>query len=563
MTGSTVDLTGKVALVTGSSRGIGAAVAHALAAAGVKLGLGSRSGDDLGIAGAVAHPTDVRDPEQVEALVAATVEAHGRLDIVVANAGVGAYGPFLELHPDELERMIDVNLKGVLYTARATLGHLIEGGGGDFVSLASVAGVNAFPGEAVYNASKFGQVGFVRSLDIELRSRGVRCSNICPGGVATDFAIGSGREAGHARARRDDEPRGRRRGRAVRAHAAAFDAPDDDDVSPDERGLVGLAVRWGVLSTARIGGALIAAARGSDAADVVAVASRSEAPAQAFAQLHGIPRAHGSYEALLADPDVEAVYVPLPNAMHVDWTLQALRAGKHVLCEKPMDRRPERVAAAFDAAEAAGLVLSEAYMYRHNPQTAALGELLGAGAIGDVRLVRASFSFALAGDGDVRLDPALDGGALMDVGCYCVSAARLVAGGEPVSVSAEVVSGPTGVDMRMAALLRFEGDVLATIDCGFDIPARDELEVAGSEGRVLLDDPWHARRPRIVLERGIEREVIKLKPVDSYRLELEDMAAAIAGERAPLLGREDAIGQARAIDALYRSAAEGRAVVLA
>jgi NADP-dependent 3-hydroxy acid dehydrogenase YdfG len=189
-------LDGKVAVVTGASRGIGAAVARRLADAGVALGLGSRSGDDLGIEDAVAMSTDVRDPAAVQALVDASVKRFGRLDIVVANAGVGAYGPFLDLDPEQLELMIDVNLKGVLYTARAALSHLIAGGGGDFVSLASVAGVNAFPGEAVYNASKFGQIGFVRSLDIELREHGVRCSNICPGGVATDFAIGTGRSEG-------------------------------------------------------------------------------------------------------------------------------------------------------------------------------------------------------------------------------------------------------------------------------------------------------------------------------------------------------------------------------
>jgi xylose dehydrogenase (NAD/NADP) len=322
-----------------------------------------------------------------------------------------------------------------------------------------------------------------------------------------------------------------------------------------------MGVRWGLLSTARINGALIAGARGTAAAEIVAVASRSDAAARAFADTHGIPRAHGSYEALLADPSVEAVYVPLPNGMHVDWTVRALEAGKHVLCEKPLDRRPEAVERAFDAAEEAGLVLSEAFMWRHNPQTARLRELLHGGAIGDVRLVRASFSFPLAGDSDVRLDPALDGGALMDVGCYCVSGARLVCG-EPVSVSAEAVTGPTGVDLRLTGLLRFAGDVLATIDCGFDVAPRGELEVVGSEGRILLADPWHGRAPAIVVERTDGEELVELRAADSYTLELEDMAAAIAGERPPLLGRADALGQARTIDALYRAAAEGRAVTL-
>src|SRR5213592_1924935 len=186
-------LDGKVALVTGASRGIGAAVARRLADEGVKLGLASRSGDDLGIADAVAQPCDVRDAAQVEAIVSATVNAFGRLDIVVPNAGVGAYGPFLELAPDFLEEMIDVNVKGTLYAVRSALPHLLESGEADIVTLASEAGRRGLPYEAVYCASKFGQVGFTRALDHEVRERGVRCTNVCPGGVATDFAMGRGR----------------------------------------------------------------------------------------------------------------------------------------------------------------------------------------------------------------------------------------------------------------------------------------------------------------------------------------------------------------------------------
>ena len=322
---------------------------------------------------------------------------------------------------------------------------------------------------------------------------------------------------------------------------------------------MGIAVRWGILSTARIGNRLVEGAANTELAEIVAVASRTAATAQAFAERHGIPRAHGSYEALLADPDVEAVYVPLPNSMHVEWTKRALEAGKHVLCEKPMDRRPAQVERAFDLAEKHGLILSEAFMWRHNPQTARLRELLDGGAIGEVRLVRAAFSFVLAGDVDVRLDPALHGGALMDVGCYAVSGARFVVGGEPLRAMAEVVTGPTGVDMRLTGMLRFDRDVVATFDCGLDVCSRSELEVSGTEGRILLSDPWHCIDPRIVLERGYEREVVEVAVADSYALELADMAAAIRGERAPLLGRADAVGQARVIQALYRSAREGYA----
>lgn len=186
-------LEGKAALVTGASRGIGRAVAQMLAAAGVGLGLASRSGDDLGLEDVVARPCDVRNPADLERIVGDTVGRFGRLDILVANAGVGAYGPFLELSPEHLDEMIDVNVKGTIYAVRAALPHLLESGEADLVTIASEAGRRGLPLEAVYCASKFAQVGFTRAMDHELRERGVRCTNICPGGVATDFAIGRGR----------------------------------------------------------------------------------------------------------------------------------------------------------------------------------------------------------------------------------------------------------------------------------------------------------------------------------------------------------------------------------
>jgi NADP-dependent 3-hydroxy acid dehydrogenase YdfG len=187
-----MEMDGKVVLVTGASGGIGAAVARRLHDAGAAVGLLSRRGDDLGLERGLGLSCDVRDRADVAGATDAVVERFGRLDIVVANAGVGAYGPFLAMDPDEVEAMIDINLKGTLYTARFTLPHLIERKG-DFVALASVAGLRAFPGEAVYNASKFGQLGFTRALDHELREQGVRVTNIAPGGIATDFAMGSGR----------------------------------------------------------------------------------------------------------------------------------------------------------------------------------------------------------------------------------------------------------------------------------------------------------------------------------------------------------------------------------
>ena len=191
-----MDLRGKTAVITGASRGIGAALARMLDERGVNLGLASRSGDDLGIAGVVAQPCDVRDLDALTSLCDATAERFGGIDIVVANAGVGSYGPFLELSREHLDEMLDVNLKGTLYAIRAALPHML-GRQGDVITLASEAGRRGLPNEATYCASKFGQVGFVRALDHELREHGIRCTNICPGGVATDFALDEGRGRTH------------------------------------------------------------------------------------------------------------------------------------------------------------------------------------------------------------------------------------------------------------------------------------------------------------------------------------------------------------------------------
>jgi xylose dehydrogenase (NAD/NADP) len=315
-------------------------------------------------------------------------------------------------------------------------------------------------------------------------------------------------------------------------------------------------MRLGIVSTADINRKVIPGAHASDKIDLVAVASRDQARAEEYAAKWEIPRAYGSYEAMLEDPELDAVYISLPNTMHREWSIRSLEAGKHVICEKPFSKRPEDVEAAFDAAERAGLLLTEAFMYRHNPQTARLTELVRQGAIGDLRVVRSAFSYSLYDTENIRLRTDVEGGSLMDVGCYCVSGSRLLAG-EPESVQGQAYVGPSGTDWVFSAVLRFPGDVHALFDCGTCLPERDELEAIGTEGSLFLDDPWHCTEPVIELRRGGDVERIELEPVDSYRLELENLADAIAGEAPLVLGREDALGQARTIEALFSSAETG------
>jgi D-xylose 1-dehydrogenase (NADP+, D-xylono-1,5-lactone-forming) len=313
-------------------------------------------------------------------------------------------------------------------------------------------------------------------------------------------------------------------------------------------------VKWGILSTAHINRLVIAGASKTPHVDLVGVASREQARADEYAAAWRIPRAYGSYDALLADPEIEAVYISVPNSLHIDWSVRSLEAGKHVLCEKPLSRRPDEVEAAFDAAEHAGLFLSEAFMYRHNPQTMRLRQLVDEGAIGELRLVRSVFSYSLYDESNIRLRADLEGGALLDIGCYCVSGSRLF-GGEAGRATGEAWYGPTGTDWVFAGTLRFPDSVIAVFHCGTALVDQDELEVIGSEGSLFVGDPWHCRTPLIELRREGDVERIEIELADSYQLELEDLSAAIRGEGEPLLGRDDAVGQARALAALHEGAA--------
>jgi D-xylose 1-dehydrogenase (NADP+, D-xylono-1,5-lactone-forming) len=320
-------------------------------------------------------------------------------------------------------------------------------------------------------------------------------------------------------------------------------------------------VRYGFLTTASINDALLEGIRRTSLAEVVAVASRDRARAEAYAGERGIARAHGGYEELLADPDVDVVYIALPNALHVEWSIRALEAGKHVLCEKPLSRDPAEVARAFDAADRAERLLMEGFMYRHQPQVKRLKELVETGAIGELRLVRAQFSFTLKRAGDVRWLRDLGGGSLLDVGCYCVNLLRHVAG-EPEFVFGERVLGENGVDVRFAGTMRFPGAPLGHFDCGFDLPLRHEAEIVGSEGALTLAPAFAVDEGVLELRRGDEVERVHVPSTHRYALEVENFSRAVLGDEAPLLDAAESIAQARALDALLRSAESERPVSL-
>jgi len=314
-------------------------------------------------------------------------------------------------------------------------------------------------------------------------------------------------------------------------------------------------VRLGVLSTGNMAEQVARSLADATGVTLVAVASRSRERAETFAERHGAARSHGCYAGLLADPDVDAVYIPLPNSLHLKWTTRALRAGKHVLCEKPFSNSAREVAAAYEVADGAGLVLAEAFMYRHNPWVSTVSELVVNGRIGELSLIRSAWTTTLTRPDHIALRPELDGGVLMALGCYCVSAGRLF-GGEPERVYGEHLAAPTGVDMSFAGSMRTAEGVVTQFWASFAAPERHQLELCGTAGSISVSDPWYGQAPRIAIASGRgELEHLTPPAADPYRIELEAFARAVGGATPPVPGRDETIAQARAIEALLQSAA--------
>jgi predicted dehydrogenase len=327
-------------------------------------------------------------------------------------------------------------------------------------------------------------------------------------------------------------------------------------------------IRWGILSTARIGeSAVIPAIHQSNNGEVVAVGSRDLEKGKAFAARNGIPKVHGSYEALIADPDIDAIYNPLPNGLHGLWSIKCAEGGKHVLCEKPLandEAEARQMAAAF---QARGLLLAEAFMYRFHPQMQTAKQMIDSGALGTVHFVNAVFDFSIGDEDDIRLNKDLVGGALMDVGCYCVNVTRFLLGEEPIAASAMADFGArSGVDERMVAILRFPSGAMAHFDCSFRTHFTQTVEVRGSHGRLFVEKAYVPFRPdpdaEVILrywnsKPGIEKhtyEEIKVAHPNQYTLMVEDFGDAILNQRPLKFPVEDAIAQMRAIDMIYKAA---------
>ena len=328
-------------------------------------------------------------------------------------------------------------------------------------------------------------------------------------------------------------------------------------------------LRWGILGTGNIAKQFAGGVAGSERNVLSAVGSRAPESADAFAKTVGTPVAVGSYEDVLNAADVDAVYVSLPNSLHHEWTVRALRAGKHVLCEKPFASNAEQAREMFDVAARAGRLAVEAFMYRSHPQTRAALDAIRGGAIGAVRLIRTSFCFRTRNvETNIRFRPELAGGGIMDVGCYCVSFARLVAGAEPTAVHAVGQVHPSGVDDLAAGTLTFPGGVVAAFSCGMGVQADNAAHVCGTEGYVEIPVPWKSavegsrfhvvRQTPPLMDGGPRpttppRETVEVPGGRHlYAYEADDFAAAALDGKAPAVSAADTIGNMRVLDEMRR-----------
>jgi xylose dehydrogenase (NAD/NADP) len=322
-------------------------------------------------------------------------------------------------------------------------------------------------------------------------------------------------------------------------------------------------LRWGLLSTARINRSLIPAIRGSARSELTTVASRTLDRAGDYAREWQIPVPLGSYEALIHDPDVDVVYISLPNHLHVEWTVRALEAGKHVLCEKPLALSVEDVDWIADTCRRTGKAAAEAFMYRHHPLTHKVQEVVAGGRLGAVKSYRGAFTFALTRDGDVRLDPAMGGGSLWDVGCYPLSYANLLAGAAPAEVFGWQRASDRGIDMEFFAMMRYPDGSVAQFDCGFAGPFRAEMEVVGTVGTLRIHRAFKTdEQSALGLTTGETIEEIAFTADTAYSGEVADMEAAALDGSAPRVTLAESRRTAQTIVALYESARLGRPLTL-
>ena len=318
-------------------------------------------------------------------------------------------------------------------------------------------------------------------------------------------------------------------------------------------------LRWGLLGTARVNRVIIPAVRATAHSEVAAVASRDAARADAYAREWEIPRSHGRYEDLLAAPDIDVVYVPLPNSLHVEWTLAAIAAGKHVLCEKPLALDVDDVDRVREAAARAGVVVTEAFMYRPHAQTRDVQRLVAGGAIGRLSVMRVCLTYVLDRPGDVRFDPALGGGCLWDAGCYAVSFFRLLAGRDPLEVFGQSTVGPTGVDETFSGLLRFADGVHAHFDSSFRASYRPAAEIGGSDANLVLPNPFKpGEREEFVIWRGDEPSTVAVEGRPRGHDLVEDVARAVLTGSPPTVDLAESRAVVAVVRALYASAALGR-----